>query len=348
MTKSTFFKYLPARLKPLGKPAVWIPLTVVTLAGALVWEYHNHPEWFNPDPIVNTTPGELTAEEAAQLSEIDTLDVLLNGSRAPEGTEAVTGQINPNVPNQDKALQDAQSASGNVAKADNPFDGSFEAYPIPGARTTGSSVSTSPAQSSLYSETPPSAPNTAVGNGDRFNFGDGLVNPAAPSTNSALSEAINRRDAARASEASNSAPNEGGANSSIFNGEGASRRSGTGNGTTGGALPAANPVPGSFIRTTPQMSPPVGTTGYQPPATSDLPAFNVTPTQPTRSPYAPVPQSNQASQPAAPQLRPVTPASAAIGSPTGNSTPSSAPGGAIYTPPTSVQPNQGRVINPRR
>lgn len=358
MTKSTFFKYLPARLKPLGKPAVWIPLTVVTLAGAFAWEYHNHPEWFKPAPLTAIAPGsELTAEEAAQLSEFDTLDVLLNSAKAPEGTETVTSQINPDIPNQVEAQSDTQTAidpaTSSVRGENNPFDGSFEAYPIPGARTTGSSASISAAQSPLYSDAATSSPDASAGavpssGSDRFNFGDGLVNPAAPSTNSALSEALNRRDAARASEASSSAPDENEVSPSAVNGEGASRQPGIINSTNGSALPAANSVPGPFIRTTPQMSPPVGTTGYQPPASSSLPTFNVTPTQPTQNPYAPRSQPAQVTTPTTSLNNPIiTPAPASVASPTAGSG-TATPSGTLYTAPTSVQPNQGPAINPRR
>ncbi|MEO1637339.1 MAG: hypothetical protein AAFS04_19925 [Cyanobacteria bacterium J06631_9] len=355
MAKSTFFRYLPARLKPLGKPAVWVPLTVVALGGALIWEYYNNPEWFGSQPTTTLTPAsQLTPEEEARLSEIDTLDVLLNGSRAPEGTATVTSQINPDAPEREPSTRESGIATDGD---ESPFEGSFENYPIPGtstvtgpsASTAGTSATLTPQSSSLYSS--PSAAGAAnaraAGTSNRFNFGDGLVNPAAPSTNSALTEALNRRDAAAATEsASGSEPSEDGVGPLVPTGNGASRPVGT-----NGVLPASAPVPGTFIRTTPDMSPPAGTTGYQTPATSSLPTFNVAPQQPTRSPYSAPPAPGQVGI-----VRPSSstgsfavpaPATAVPSAARGSGTASGA-GGTLYTAPSSVQPDQGRAINPRR
>ena len=346
MAKSAFFRYLPARLKPLGKPAVWIPLTVVTVAGALAWEYYNHPEWFKSEPLTGLTPeSELTSEEAARLSEIDTLDVLLNGSKAPEGTAEVTSQINPDAPVSELS-SDADATNG----AQSNLDNSFEAYPIPGSeamRATSSTAATfSSTQSSLYSTRPAlggggaSASTLNPTESNRFNFGNGLVNPAAPGTNSALSEALNRRNAARAAEAGNTNAPAGTEASS------ASDPNNPVSGQVGasGGLPAASPVPGSFIRTTPEMSPPVGTTGYQVPATSNLPTFNIAPPQPTRNPYSAPPAATTT----VPVGQPFAAPAAATPNIGGSTAPSTIPGGTLYTAPSSVQPDQGRPINPRR
>ncbi len=336
MAKSAFLKYLPARLKPLGRPAIWIPLTALTLIGAFLLEYQRNPDWFDRQPVTNLTPNsQLTAEEEARLAEIDTLDVLLDGSRMPDSTPAVTSQINPDAPKDPAAEDGDDNGSGELSLQ--------EAYPIPGTSGTttlqpGSSVFSNPGALTGRSSATGSS---GASNGTTFNFGDSLVNPAAPSTNSALAEALNRREAARASEqeepASTSAESTNSQTSSP-----------SGSGTTLGvrqAVPPAQPVPGSFIRTTPEMSPPVGTTGYQAPATSNLSTFNIQPQQPTPNPFNVSPATNQFAAPTSGgQVTPTSVAPPAVAAPGSTSTPSGGP----YTAPSSVQPDQGRPINPRR
>ena len=328
MAKPAFIRYLPARLKPLGKPAVWVPLTVVALLGTFTWEYYHNPDWFSRDPITSLTPNsQLTPEEEARLSEIDTLDVLLNGSRAPEGTAPVTSQINPDAPN----------AGNSAADADSGID--LNAYPIPGAASTTTTLT--PGQPSVFSDpNRPAASTTAGNSGSSFNFGDGLVNTTTPAAgNNALADALNRREAAR-----NAIEQPSGTSGATPIG----RQPGSlGNDSAAvEALPSANTVPGSFIRTTPEMSPPVGTTGYQVPATSSLPTFNVAPQQPTRSPYTPPSNTNQFAVPAAPSS-PAVPAPASVAAPA-IVTQSSPASSSLYTQPSSVQPDQGPAINPRR
>ncbi|MGB7488463.1 MAG: hypothetical protein WA901_19880 [Phormidesmis sp.] len=327
MAKSTFFRYLPARLKPLGKPAIWVPLVALTLIGAFLVEYRRNPDWFDRQPVTDLTPeSRLTAEEEARLSEIDTLDVLLDGSRVSNDTPPVTSQINPDAP------EDSTEGSNDNASDELSLQ---EAYPIPGTASTDSTIQ--PQRSSLFSnpDALPGRSSASVSrgssNGTTFNFGDSLVNPAAPSTNSALADALNRREAARTSE-----PAVPSGNSSA-----GGQTSPTGAGTSSGssqAVPPAKPVPGKFIRTTPEMSPPVGTTGYQAPATSGLSTFNIRPQQPTPNPFNASPNTNQSAAPA-----PANVAPPAVASPS-----SASPAGSLYTVPSSVQPDQGRPINPRR
>lgn len=335
MAKPAFIRYLPARLKPLGNPSLWIPLAVFALLGTFVWEYYRNPDWFSREPITDLTPDStLTAEEEAQLSEIGTLDVLLNGSRAPEGTARVTSQINPDAP-------DSEARATNSETSGSGLD--LNAYPIPGAPSTATTIT--PGQSSVFSN--PNQPTTRSGvgsSGSSFNFGDGLANTSSPTSNtSALADALERRQAALAEIERSSGSSESPSSSSNATSQSGSDLLGSSsNVAPGQALPAASSVPGSFIRTTPEMSPPVGTTGYQVPATSRLPTFNIAPQQPTRSPYS-LPANNQFATPSAGQV--VAPASAptpAVGSP------SAATPTTIYTAPSSVQPDQGPAINPRR
>ncbi|MEO0770822.1 MAG: hypothetical protein AAFY72_15620 [Cyanobacteria bacterium J06649_4] len=332
MAKPAFLRYLPARLKPLSNPAVWAPLTIFTLLSVFIWEYHNNPEFFNRNPLSRITPeSELTPEEQARLAEIDNLDVLLDGSRVSGETEAVTSQINPDAPGSEEA--EADGRDGPLSEQENPFAAYEAEYQFPGANAASSATTIRPNRSASAS-----TGNNAAGassSGSTFDFGNGLVNPSAPGTNSALAEALNRQ----AAEKEAAAARENGRNSSPANIQPVSGAS-TGNPNQPGfapsntavpAAPAQN-IPTTFIPTTPNMSPPVGTTGYQPPATSGLPTFNAAPQQATPSPYA-LPTPTQGSNPFA--------------------TPSAAPAAAtppatLYTAPTFTQPDQGPAINPRR
>lgn len=317
MATPPFLRYLPARLKPLSSPAVWAPLAIFTLVSAFIWEYHSNPDLFNRQPIGSLTPdSNLTPEEEARLSEVDNLDVLLDGSRVPGNTEAVTGQITP-VP-----LEDGAEASSNqpLADQDNPFAVYEAEYQFPGAANPGAAITPQATTNSI--STPNASRSNNGGSGNQFNFGNGLLNPTAPSSNSALSEALNRQNAVReAAGESSQTP------SATSSGQQPSSRPASGTATSPAAVPSSGTISVPFIRTTPEMSPPVGGTGYTPPATSNLPAFNLPQQQPTTNPYnLPSPASSAA---------PVTP-----------TVPPAA--GTAYTPPTFTQPDQGRAINPRR
>ncbi len=313
MATPTFLRYLPARLKPLSSPAVWAPLTVFVLLSIFIWEYHKNPDWFNREPATGIAPqSDLTPEEQARLSEVDTLDVLLDGSNT-SGNSLTTGSVDPDGlldgSEEGAATEDSRQLSGR----DNPFGSYAAEYQFPGAvnPTDGSNASGVPAFGNSAGQS---------GNSPSFDFGSGLVSPAAPATNSALSEALGRQQAARSAAGSAAGGQQPASSGRPAAANGASSAGGASTDGQSAVQPAQ--VPGTvsvpFIRTTPDMSPPAGTTGYQTPATSRLPVFNVAPQQPSRNPY---------SAPAAP----ATP------------TPSAAPQtGTLYTAPSSTQPQQNR------
>ena len=128
MATPTFLRYLPARLKPLSSPAVWAPLTIFALLSIFLWEYHKNPEWFNRQQITNVNPdSELTPEEQARLSQIDTIDVLLENTRIP-GSARPTELGDLNVP--DLNSEDSVRA---LADKENPFAAYEEEYKFPGS-----------------------------------------------------------------------------------------------------------------------------------------------------------------------------------------------------------------------
>ncbi len=317
MATPTFLRYLPARLKPLSSPAVWAPLTIFVLLSIFIWEYHKNPDWFNREPATSIAPqSDLTPEEQARLAEVDTLDVLLDGSNT-SGNALTTGSLNPNGlldgSEEGTVTEDSRQLSGR----DNPFGSYAAEYQFPGAvsPTDGSGASGA-------SGVPAFGNNSAgqSGNSPSFDFGSGLVSPTAPATNSALSEALGRQQAARsAADAASGAQQPTSGSASSGRRPAAADSASSAGGASGQTAVQPAQVPGTvsapFIRTTPDMSPPVGTTGYQTPATSRLPIFNIAPQQPSRNPY---------SAPAAPA-------------------PSAAPQtGTLYTAPSSTQPPQNR------
>ncbi len=307
MAMPVFFRYLPSRLKPLSIPAVWISLGLFGLISALIWQYHENPHWFDRETIgdvVNSESG-LTPEEEAQLAEIDRLDVLLQGSRLPDGSPEVTSIIDPNIPD-----AEAANANGKLSGQIDPFKAYTDEYRFPGTSETMLTIGNQPSAYSL--------PTGSLGSGSSGNSSNSGVQPvrsapaarSQPATNSALSQALDRQ---RLAETGNTTNRSGGfatdgVNSPLRLGDSTDNLSGGQS-----AQPPIAPIPVPYIRTTPEMSPSPGTTGYQTPATSGLPVFNLAPPQPTRN---------------------LAPNATAV--------PSNVdfPSGTLYTAPTSIQPAQ--------
>ncbi|MEL7329691.1 MAG: hypothetical protein AAGJ69_07600 [Cyanobacteria bacterium J06559_1] len=314
-------------------------MTIAGLLGIFVWEFSKNPDWFNRDQITNLNPDStLTPEEQARLSEIDTLDILLEQSKGPEGTRPVsegldlgldlddTSALGTTPTGEDGLSDDSRQLTGKV----NPF-GAYEAeYAFPGSNTatlTPNTLSSTPAASGA-----PSGGSSAAA-ATNLNFGNGVVNPTAPATNSALAEALKRQQATRnaAEESNNSQPitadsDSGRAQTPITSGQsnepiGSSGQANRGQPTGAAGLQALPAPSGGVTVPFPQpniASPPVGTTGYRAPATSSLPVFNTAPPQPTPNPFS-VQNNSQSNSPAA--------------APQSNT---------LYTAPSSVQPEQNR------
>jgi len=171
------------------------------------------------------------------------------------------------------------------------------------------------------------------------------VNAESPSTNSALAEALNRQSAAQAAEGQAADPQNNARRSARPDTSTVQNLPGGGNSTAPAALPATGNVPTTFIPTTPNMSPPVGTTGYQAPASSSLPTFNTAPPEPTRNPFNPQQRATQGQiQTPSIQTAPVL----TVPQTGANTTVNTAPSGTSFTPPAFTQPEQGQLVNPRR
>ncbi|MFK8184696.1 MAG: hypothetical protein AB8B99_15100 [Phormidesmis sp.] len=317
MATPAFLRYLPARLKPLSSPAVWAPLTVFTLLSVFIWEYHKNPDWFNRPQLSNLDPdSELTPEEQARLSEIDTLDLLLRSTRTSESGD-LSGDL-LNIEGLDGADDATTSNDRNLAGRDNPFAAYEAEYQFPG------SDGATATRTSLPEVSTPSI-GTLGADAESSSLGS-----------SALADALERQQAARLSGDNNSADGgssigstlgagiEGASSVSVSSSDLPTSEGSLNSGNNGGsiAFPSQSPdssnISAPFIRTTTDMSPPVGTTGYQVPASANLPVFNVPSQQPTRSPFS-------RSVP--------TPAATAAPTPTPT---------VNYTAPSFTQPEQNR------
>ena len=334
MATPAFLRYLPARLKPLSSPAVWAPLTVFTLLSIFVWEYHKNPDWFNRPQITNLDPNSnLTPEEQARLSEIDTLDLLLRNARTPTSEEDLsTSLINPAAP--DAATEESNTIAPDrtLAGKDNPFGIYEEQYKFPGAGSTPTVRASQPeaSTSSLKALTStPFSSNSRSALSDALDRQQSALRSTDESLSPSASEApFNAQSSLQIEPSSAQPPSTSraaiGQPSTLPN----SVSSGNNGRNNGGsiAFPSQssgdNRVPAPFIPTTADMSPPVGTTGYQVPSSASLPVFNTPAQQPTRNPF-----SQSVSVPAAGSVAPLP-------APT---TPS-----VNYTAPRFTQPEQSR------
>jgi hypothetical protein len=147
-------------------------------------------------------------------------------------------------------------------------------------------------------------------------YGGAPVGSTAPSNSSALSQALDRQAARSAAQTTQSPAASGGQPSFSGSSFGSSSAGGSSASQPAGSSGGSIDVP--FIRTTPSMSPAIGTTGYQAPATSNLPVFNIAPPQPSRNPYSP-------------QIAPAAP-------------PAALPSAGSYTAPSSTQPAQNQQV----
>jgi hypothetical protein len=79
-----FFRYLKARLQPLGRPAFWVSAVGMSLVFLVIAKYWNDPEWFSrfggdgaTSPEGAAANSNLSPEELAALANIDSSSILL-------------------------------------------------------------------------------------------------------------------------------------------------------------------------------------------------------------------------------------------------------------------------------
>ncbi|MBD1915623.1 MULTISPECIES: hypothetical protein [Cyanophyceae] len=257
MTLPPALRYRLVRLQSLGRslnrPTVWGGLGLLGLLAVAVPQYSRHPEWrsqYNPtvdSAAVNpdTNLGNLSSDDLADLAEIDNLAVLLDQIQPTTATALEEAARSPNT--DPLALP---TATEEQQPPTSPFANYLERSRFRFSTSASGSEADSPnATQSLG----PSSADPAMRSGEG----------AQPS---ALQQALNQR-----SSASTAPPSE------VTSAERTPVTEAT---PTDNLTPSPWMVEGSlpgvdqrFIRTTPQMSPPPGTTGYTlPPALAPSPS----------------------------------------------------------------------------
>jgi len=257
MRPSASLRYGLARLRLLANPLALIPLSVVVLVVVLLVEYGKDPsasQWQDADEVSELTPDQ---QAQAAEAEFDTLRQLLNGSPSPD-LEADTSADSDN--------QDSLGATDNdiLSDSDDPFAEYLDQYRFGNGTLPTSGRNTG---SSLPSGTPVTLSPTR-----RSALGTSAV-----SGESALSVAIGRLqgepEAAVESESSSGSSSESSGTPNTDTAVVELPNLPNQSGIVPGSLPGSDTT---FIRTTPGMSPPPGTTGYTSPASLDLSIYNDT------------------------------------------------------------------------
>ena len=256
------------QFKPAAQPLFICSSLFAVLCGIFLWQYTTNPEWFGAYEDGGSQANEdvdlsgLTPEEQARLANIDNLTVLNNDLNAGN-PEAASQLVTPDDLSLLQALLGSTPGEGNAT--DNiPLerylnDYRFSGGPPAGTGTTTAATSTGNLYNALFGAGTPSrgglgsallSGGTATGESARPGSDGAAVSPleAALRRNSSDAEA----DAAAAAEANGESPNANAAPSGVP-------------GRTGRANTVTLPGVGTFLPTTPDMSPPPGTTGYTPP-----------------------------------------------------------------------------------
>lgn len=269
-------RYLPARLAPLANPFVWMPICALGITGIFIWEYRNHPEWLQwsaPDYESNNNLG-LTPDEQGALAELDNLSVLLNETQS---SSPATSQEPPQPNSPEPATAPEEQDETNTADL---LAGYFEQYGLnrglERAQPSPSPSATNALRNSEASSTAliPSSSDSLIG------AYQGLGLTPTTASESPLAAAIRQRAATPVQSAAENRPERQLTPESVNSAGVGSEPDPTPLGNTAipgqeelvqGGLPGVAGL--SFIRTTPNMSPPPGTTGYTPPASLGLSTF---------------------------------------------------------------------------
>ncbi|MEO0826403.1 MAG: hypothetical protein AAFY67_12200 [Cyanobacteria bacterium J06642_9] len=347
MAFPSYIRYFGMRLRPLAQPVVWFPTVVIVLLGTVLWQYRAHPEWSGQFEVDESTPnagtllpeGEVPGDQPLPTSGESEREGLMKlladlGLLGPERQSDELGtvpQVQQETPEsllsllvEPESLADpdaegtTQTSRQRLAGTLNPFDRYADAYQLPGsagAIANGRASTTSSNTSNIS---------------DFLNFlnfnqanGDGSETQTAGNDTTALERALNQRQiVAEETPASNNEAQETADANNTAQSTLEAQDSPQNPAVVQGNIPG---IPYTFIQTTPQMSPPPGTTGYSVP-----PSFNVAP--PAAANNGGVPGVNTGAT-AVPSFQTPTPSSGVSGS---------------TLPPTSgSQYNQPQFVSPR-
>ena len=249
-------------------PWLWLGILVTGIVGIYAWEYRQNPGQL-PWQISETGPGSsgeptssdallesLTPEEQAVAAELDNIELLLEQFDS-DISELTSGGEESAAASLNESLDGSEPAETSVER----LSRYIEEYNFLGTGARGSNVEPERRPGASLAQQPLT-----------LQAGE----PATVLPRSALSEALARQQLVEQEAAAESAQNAGG---QPLDGNLAESPEGSDAETSNFSFDQSGVVPGSlnglnrsFIRTTPEMSPPPGTTGYVPPAT--LPSFS--------------------------------------------------------------------------
>lgn len=288
-----------ARFRLLTNPLVLSSGVFLVLLGIFVWEYATHPEWFDTysqegdGPNQNVDLSGLTPEEQAEVANIDNLSLLFESSQdSTDASQAETFLSEENgdsdsLLNQLLAQSAPSTSEESLSDSDNPFAQYLEQYQFVGADNSGQTDgSSNPFADTTIGRRSQADATTGSGRNGLPALGQSQATTTSPeqAAVSPLAQALRQLSAGTSAgtttttstvgASSQSSPQSAGEESAT-NAPTADGRNTFQDGTQG--FPSRTvTIPGvasPFLPTTPQMSPPPGTTGYTPP-----PSF--TPTTP--------------------------------------------------------------------
>ncbi|HEY9761523.1 MAG TPA: hypothetical protein V6D07_03300 [Trichocoleus sp.] len=274
-------RYWLIRLRALNRPLLWCSGLAIVLLALVLQEYRRHPEWLGQFEVHNSSPGQpgqnstLSLEEQASIADIDTLSALysdpsLNPGLALPPNSANSDSIQPSqnllsllqtpTPEGQPATESkTPEPSQSLGAPASPFATYLEQYRFLGRQPT----------------TPPTAglqTPSLLGSG-ALPGGSGMAQ-ALPQSTTTLSQLSPLQQAVQ--QQYTTAQRRGAPQTALVE-ETGTLRTGAPEAGASSLAPAILPatLPGTnqtFLRTTPQMSPLPGTTGYVPPATLQPPA----------------------------------------------------------------------------
>ncbi|MEM9807618.1 MAG: hypothetical protein AAF959_20330 [Cyanobacteria bacterium P01_D01_bin.56] len=269
-------RYLPSRLQIVLNPWLWLGVLIAGIVGIYVWEYRQNPgqepwQLSSTDSAGNSTSTDalldsLTSEEQAVAAELDNIELLLS-------------ELDSDVSVLTSGGDSSAAASLNAALADTPGSAETESpvarlnryideYTFIGTNARGVNLQT-PQSGAAATQQPPESVLTLK----PFLTADQNTSVLFQDFNRQLQQPENPSGTANPGNTTTTA--EGSASDSTFSFDQT--------GVVPGTIDGLNRT---FIRTTPNMSPPPGTTGYVPPVSVPSPAITspgsgLTPASPT-------------------------------------------------------------------
>ncbi|MEM8613132.1 MAG: hypothetical protein AAGF93_14015 [Cyanobacteria bacterium P01_H01_bin.105] len=277
-------RYFPSRLQTVFNPWLWLGILVTGIVGVYAWEYRQNPGqlWqlgeadsgFSGDSTSTDALLEsLTPEEQAVAAELDNVELLLAQLDSDISALTAGGDLSAAA-----SLNEALGISGETGESGvERLTRYIDDYSFLGTRARGSNFQAAKDNLAVPVQRPTESVLTLQSEADQSSGAQasGVLPP------NALAEALARQQAEQAANSTQTDSDPINSDLSTLPGSNSTATPSEGSNTPTFSFEQTDTgvVPGSlgglnqpFIRTTPNMSPPPGTTGYVPPVS--LPSFN--------------------------------------------------------------------------